>query len=131
MFLITKITVCRFLLFFFSSGYKFDSLFCFFFPVSVFGCLPDLSLHKFLAIMQVLVIQCRHLVLRNSFVVSPVLQSKDLLLFASCVISRVLVLQSQDLLLPALLNDAGFFALIIEKFLGNFIVLSFVSYCVQ
>ena len=71
--------------------------------------------------MQVLVIQCRHLVLRNSFVVSPVLQSKDLLLRASCVISRVLVLQSQDLLLPALLDDAVSFALILEEFLGHFL----------
>jgi hypothetical protein len=58
--------------------------------------------------------------LRTSLVVLLVLQSKDLLLRASCAISRVLVLQSQDLLLPALLNDAFFFALIIEEFLENF-----------
>jgi hypothetical protein len=60
-----------------------------------------------------------------------ILQSKDLLMHASHAISRVLVLQSQDLLLPALLDDAVFFALIIEEFLGNFFVLSFVSNYMQ
>jgi hypothetical protein len=55
------------------------------------------------------------------------MQSKDLLLHPACAISRVLGLQSQDLLLPTLFNDAVFFALILEEFLGNFFVLSFVS----
>jgi hypothetical protein len=41
------------------------------------------------------------------------------LLCTSRAISRVLLLQSQDLLLPALLDDAVFFALILEEFLGN------------
>ena len=86
----------------------------------------------FLAILQVLVMQCRDLVLCTSLVVLLVLwmQSKDILLRTSCVISRVLVLQLQDLLLPTLLDDAVFFALILEGFLEDFFVL-FVSNCIQ
>jgi hypothetical protein len=89
-------------------------------------------LHTFLAILQVLM-QCRDLVLCTSIFVLLVLwiQSKDLLLRTSRAISRVLVLQSQDLLLPTLLDDAVLFALILEEFLGNFLVLSFVSNCIQ
>ena len=59
------------------------------------------------------------------------MQSKDLQLSTSRAISRVLVLPSQDLLLPILLNDAVSFALILEEFLGNFFVLSFVFNCIQ
>ena len=85
----------------------------------------------FLAILQVLVMQSRDLVLCTSLVLLVLwMQSKDLLLRTSCAISRV-VLQSQDLLLPTLLDDAVFFALILEGFLGNFFVLSFVSNCIQ
>ena len=57
-------------------------------------------------------------------------QSKDLLMLTSRAISRVLVLQLQDLLLPTLLDDAVFFALILEGFLEDFFVL-FVSNCIQ
>ncbi len=86
----------------------------------------------FLVILQVLVMQCRDLVLCTSLDVLLVLwiQLQDLLLRTSRAISRVLVLQLQDLLLPTLLNDAVFFALILEGFLGNFFVL-FVSNCIQ
>ena len=45
------------------------------------------------------------------------MQSKDLLVSTSRAISRVLVLQLQDLLLPTLLDDAVFFALILQEFL--------------
>ena len=72
-----------------------------------------LLLHTFLAILQVLVMQCQDLALSTSLVV------------------LLLVLQSQDLLLPALLDDAVFFALIIVEFLEIFFVLSFVSNCMQ
>jgi hypothetical protein len=88
----------------------------------------------FLAILRVLVMQCRDLVLCTSLVVLLVLwmQSKDLLLLrTSRAISRVLVLQLQDLLLPTLLDDAVFFVLILERFIGNFFVLSFVSNCMS
>ena len=44
---------------------------------------------------------------------------KGLLLWTSCAVSRILVLQLCDLLLPTLLNDGVFFALILEEFLGN------------
>ena len=47
------------------------------------------------------------------------LQSKDLLLCISCVISRVLVLELQD---STLLDDGVFFDLIFEEFLGNVFV---------
>ena len=83
--------------------------------------------------MSLAILQCRDLVLCTSLVVLLVLwmQSKDLLLRTSRAISRVLVLQSQDLLLPTLLNEAVFFDLILEEYLGNFFVLSFVSNCIQ
>jgi hypothetical protein len=84
-----------------------------------------------LAILEVLVMQCHDLALRTSLVVLLVLKSKDLLLHASRAISRVLGLQSQEILLSALLDDAVFFALIIEEFLENFFVLPFVSNCMQ
>ena len=72
--------------------------------------------------MLLAILQCRDLVLCNSLVVLLVLwiQLQDLLLRTSRAISRVLVLQLQDLLLPTLLDDAVFFALILEGFLGNF-----------
>ena len=91
----------------------------------------------FLAIMQVFVMQCWDLVLYTSLVVLLLLvlwmQAKDLMLHTSRDISRVLVLQSQDLLLPTLLDEAEavFFALILEEFLWNLFVLSTVSNCIQ
>ena len=92
-------------------------------------------MHTFLVILQVLVMQSQDLVLCTSLVVLLVLwmQSKDLILRTSRAISRVLVLQSQDLLLPTLLDDddAVLFALILEEFLVNCFVLSFVSNCIQ
>ena len=90
-------------------------------------------MHTFLVILQVLVMQYQDLVLCTSLVVLLVLwmQSKDLILCTSRAISRVLVMQSQDLLLPTLLDDAVLFALILEEFLGNFFVISFVSNCIQ
>ena len=44
---------------------------------------------------------------------------KGLLLRTSCAVSRILVMQMCDLLLPTLLNDGVYFALILEEFLGN------------
>ena len=65
------------------------------------------------------------LALPLSHTMALVLQPKDILLSASRAISRVLVLQSQDLLLPALLNNEVFFALVLEKFLvGIFCVIN-------
>jgi hypothetical protein len=55
------------------------------------------------------------------------------MLHTSRDISRVVVLQSQDLLLPTLLDEAEavVFALILEEFLWNLFVLSTVSNCIQ
>ena len=69
--------------------------------------------------MQGLVLQCRDLALPISLVVLLVIQSKDFLIRTSRAVSRVLVLQLQDHILPT----EAFFALILEEFLGNFFVL--------
>ena len=124
------IIVCRFLLIalwisltisFVSSHFPFP-----------FGCF-GISCHTFLAIFSSscdAMLGSYIMYFSSCFALVLWMQSKDLLVSTSRAISRVLVLQLQDLLLPTLLDDAVFFALILEGFLGNFFVF-FVSNCIQ
>ena len=76
-------------------------------------------------VMHVLVVQCLDLASPTSLVVLlvPYMQSNDLLLHTSSAVSRVLVLRLWDPLLPSLLDDEVFFALILEEFLGTVLAL--------
>ena len=114
------IIICRFLLIvlwisltisFVSSHFPFP-----------FGCF-GISCHTFLAIFSSscdAMLGSYIMYFSSCFALVLWMQSKDSCCELLCAVSRILVLQLCDLLLPTLLNDGVYFALILESFLGAF-----------
>jgi hypothetical protein len=86
-----------------------------------FGCF-GISCHTFLAIFSSscdAMLGSYIMYFSSCFALVLWMQSKDSCCELLCAVSRILVLQLCDLLLPTLLNDGVYFALILEEFLGN------------